>query len=292
MTRKNYALALHGGAGPKPGRDYSEVEKHLDLLIRSGQELLENGVSAVDVVERMVRALETSGFYVAGRGAGPNNQGEYELDASIMDGASMKAGAVAAIRNLEYPISGARSVMDKTPYVMLAGEGAETHCREQGLAFVEAPEHHYRVPVGATPHELKTEELMHGTVGAVALDQDGNLAAATSTGGLFGKPQGRVGDTPIIGIGTWADKDIAVSCTGVGEHFILAGGARVVADRMKYGGLSASAAAATMLDEVASFGGDGGLIAITRDGEVILPFNSDGMKRAYVFGGQISVKTF
>jgi len=276
-----YAIALHGGAGVQPGRDYSRAEAQLRHLAQAGADALNAGASALDVVETAVQALEAEGLCVAGRGSAPNTAGYVELDASIMDGAAMKAGGVAAVRDVVHPVSAARRVMDASDHVLLAGEGAMAFIQEQGLALVEDPDRYYRMPDGVEPADIQSPQAAaHGTVGAVALDRQGRLAAATSTGGTFGKRAGRVGDTPLIGPGTWADGEIAISATGVGEAFILAGGAGDMAARMRYGQVQAQAAAKAMLDGVAHHGGDGGVIAVTRSGEVIFSWNSQGMKRA------------
>ncbi len=276
-----YAIALHGGAGVRPGRDYSCAEAQLKRLAEEGAEALKKGASALDAVEAAVCALEAEGLCVAGRGSAPNTAGYVELDASIMDGAAMRAGAVAAVRDVANPIIAARRVMEASGHVLLAGAGAMDFIKEQGLALVEDPASYYRIPDGVEPGDFKDPAaLAHGTVGAVALDREGRLAAATSTGGTFGKRAGRVGDTPLIGPGTWADGDVAISATGVGEAFILAGGAGDMAARMRYGGADAKTAADAMLADVARRGGDGGVIAITQSGEVVFAWNSPGMKRA------------
>lgn len=274
-----YAIALHGGAGVRRGRDYARAVAHLEALVRHAAEWLAAAESALDVVERAVAAMEASGLFVAGRGAAPNAAGVVELDASIMDGAKRRAGAVAAVRDLAQPIRAARLVMERTPHVLLAGEGAAAFAREQGLAFVEDPESHYVLPAGVERAEIAAP-LAHGTVGAVALDRAGRLAAATSTGGVFGKRPGRVGDTPLIGAGTWADEEVAVSCTGVGEYFILAGGAQDVASRARYLKAPLQVAADGLIADVGKLGGDGGVIAVDRRGAVAFAFNSAGMKRA------------
>lgn len=288
-----YALALHGGAGPKLGEDYTIVETHLMKLATLGEQMLKNGVSSLDVVEHMVVEMEASGLYVAGRGSAPNKIGQVELDASIMEGHTQKAGAVAAIKDVKHPISIAKAVMQKTKYVMLTGQGAENFARAEGFEFVESPKNYYSLPIGVSLEDISSEENIHGTVGAVALDKKGNLSAATSTGGVFGKPEGRIGDTPIIGIGTWADKDIAISCTGTGEYFIRSGGALTAANGYKLAHDDLDQALWRMLDEVERLGGDGGLIAVNKKGEIAMAFNSDGMKRASVSNSlPVTVTTF
>ena len=286
----NYALALHGGAGPVAGRDYSVVEEHLREVTEAGRTRLEAGDSALDVVEYAVADMERSGLCVAGRGSAPNTAGFVELDASIMDGGTRSAGAVAAIVGVVNPVSVARRIMQATPHVMLTGKGALAFAREQGLEEVADPDSYYVLPVGVYEDEIY--EPKHGTVGAVALDKSGGLAAATSTGGIFGKLEGRVGDSPIIGVGTWADDDIAISCTGTGEHIIRAGGAISIAYKVK-AGATPEAAIDEMLAEVRRLGGDGGIIVLTRDGKIAMAYNSDGMKRASVSSSEeVKVTTF
>lgn len=290
MTQPSrFALAIHGGAGVKPDRDYSEVEAHLADLIARGEAMMAEGASALDTVEAMVADLEQSGLYVAGRGAAPSKGGRYELDAAIMDGDGPRAGAVASVSRVTSPVHAARTVMEKSPHILFVGEGADAFCAEQHLPEVQDEKTWYRLPVGVSASETHRAELSHGTVGAVALDRKGRLAAATSTGGLFGKAHGRVGDTPLIGVGTFASRSVAVSCTGLGEYFMLAGVARDVEARMTYAGAPLAEAALASLDAVARLGGDGGLVAIDASGEIAMPFNSPGMKRASVREGERAI---
>ena len=287
---KQYAFALHGGAGAVAGRDYAVVEDHLRGLTEESQAKLEAGTSALDFVEYAVAEMESSGLYVAGRGSAPNTAGYVELDASIMDGATREAGAVAAVVGVVNPIRVARRIMQVTPHVMLAGNGALAFAREQGFEEVSDPDTYYVLPVGVYKSEI--HEQKHGTVGAVALDQSGGFAAATSTGGTFGKLEGRVGDSPMIGAGTWADDDIAISCTGTGEHIIRAGGAISIAYKVK-AGATPEVAIDELLAEVKRLGGDAGIIVVSRDGNIAMAYNSQGMKRASVSSdAPVSVATF
>jgi L-asparaginase / beta-aspartyl-peptidase len=272
------------------GRDYAVVEDHLRKLAGECGMRLTHGAAALDVVEFAVTEMEQSGLYVAGRGSAPNTAGYVELDASIMDGWTRAAGAVAAIRDIKNPVGAARRVMDASPHVLLVGAGALAFAREQGLEVVEDPAGWYMLPVGVYEHER--HEHRHGTVGAVALDTAGRLAAATSTGGTFGKLEGRVGDSPLIGAGTWADDTVAISCTGTGEHIIRAGGALAIAYRIRAGD-APEAAVDGLLREVARLGGEAGVIVVTRDAGIIMRYNSQGMKRAAIGSSTpLSVATF
>ncbi|MBO6797779.1 isoaspartyl peptidase/L-asparaginase [Maricaulis sp.] len=281
MTDSNtYAFALHGGAGVTPGRDYSAAEVHMRELALACERDLQAGAAALDIVTRAVEEMETSGLYVAGRGSAPNDAGYVELDASIMDGAKRQGGSIAAARDVMLPIRAARAVMEKSEHVMLTARGAERFCRHHGLEFVAEPDSYYRLPAGVVEEDLATANRAHGTVGAVALDHQGRLAAATSTGGIFGKSAGRLGDTPIIGAGTRADENVAVSCTELGEAFIPAGGAQDAASRVRYGSQPLDEAVEGLIADVGARDGDGGVIAVDREGRVSMHWNSPGMKRA------------
>lgn len=273
-----YALAIHGGAGARPGTDYTKQKQDMLRLITAGQTMLVEGRSSVDVVAWAIEELEASGLYVAGKGSAPHSLGGFELDASIMHGPDRRAGAVAAIEGIISPIKAAKAVLDDGRHVMLAGAGAQFAAKAAGLAEVGDPQEYYSEHIS---HGSK-EDVDHGTVGAVALDTNGILAAGTSTGGTFNKLVGRVGDTPIIGSGTWADETVAVSCTGLGEAFMRANAAYDVSARMRYGKTDIDHACQQVLDEVKRFEGDGGLIAIDAKGNICMPYNSDGMKRAAV----------
>lgn len=282
-------LALHGGAGDAAGgANHSEHRAALARIGAEGVAMLKAGSPALDVVERVVVLLEECPLFNAGIGAVLNRDGQPELDASIMDGATRACGAVAGVSRTRSPVQLARAVMEKSPHVFFMGAGAEALGRELGLPEV-------------TPDHFITEERFHqlkdahargvialdhdsafGTVGAAARDAKGHLAAATSTGGLTNKHPGRIGDTPIVGVGTFADdKTVALSCTGTGESFIRAGFGHHVHARIAFSGWDLQQACAEALDQVRAFNGRGGCVAVDSKGNIALPYHSKVMFRAW-----------
>ena len=285
------ALILHGGAGARRGVNYDAEIAHMGEVVRAMKARLDAGASALDVAVEAVVLLEDSGLYVAGRGASPNLAGAYELDASLMEGSTRKAGSVAALQGFRNPVLAARAVMEKTPHVMLAGEGAALFAHDQGLEAI-GDEAAWFTHAGQGDDNHPPGTLGHGTVGCCVLDAAGRLAAATSTAGVFGKMPGRVGDTPLIASGTWADDRVAASGTGQGEYFIRVAATAQTAWRVAAGQPLGKAARA-VIDQIGEMGGDGGLIALDRDGNIADPFNSQGMKRAWLTpDGEIVVDVF
>ena len=294
---KNISLALHGGAGTI-NRDQMSPEKEanyraaLNLALQTGYALLEKGASALDAVEATVNVLEDSPLFNAGKGAVFTNTGTHEMDASIMDGSNLMAGAVAGVSGIKNPISLSRLVMEKSEHVLLMGSGALEFAKTQNTAF-ENEDYFYDELRFAQLQEAKKNnitqldhsplnEKKYGTVGAVALDVHGNIAAATSTGGMTNKKFGRVGDSPIIGAGNYANNaTCAVSCTGSGEFFIRGVVAYDVSCLMEYKGLSLENACNEVVHKrLMKINGDGGLVAVDAQGNVCLPFNTSGMYRA------------
>ncbi len=291
-----YALALHGGAGTiarasLTPADEQQYRTALEAALTIGYELLRDGAAALDAVEAIVRSLEDCPLFNAGRGAVFTHEGHHEMDAALMAGHTKLAGAVTGVRQVQNPIRAARLVMEKTEHVLLGYPGADELAREYGLPLQPAEYFFTQKRFDQLQDAIATGKMQldhaadpnwkKGTVGAVARDQHGHLAAATSTGGMTNKRYSRIGDTPLIGAGTWADARCAISCTGNGEYFIRAVAAYDVACLMEYKGLSLEEAARIVVqDKLAPVGGEGGLIAIDADGNVTLPFNSEGMYRA------------
>jgi L-asparaginase / beta-aspartyl-peptidase len=289
--RARYALAIHGGAGAVPRATLSAEREArfragLAAALDGGYAQLEQGGSSLDAVSTAVRILEDDACFNAGHGAALTRDGAAELDAAIMDGCKLRAGAVACVRHVKNPVELARRVMEKSRHVLLVGAGAEEFALEEGIALVA--NHYFRTAerVEQLESEQRGERVSdlvppQGTVGAVALDAAGNLAAATSTGGMTNKRPGRVGDSPIIGAGTYAKNGVcAVSATGHGEYFIRAVAAHHVCSAVEYRGLTLQAAVRETLHQLlASMGGDGGLIAVGAQGQIVMDFSTEGMFR-------------
>lgn len=289
----SFVLAVHGGAGPVPRDETSAsraaaYHKGLRRALAAGRDVLAAGGSALDAVTEAVVALENDALFNAGRGSVFTCAGTQEMDASVMDGRDLRAGAVAGILGPRNPVLAARAVMERSRHVLMIGEGALDFCRKHGVAFADPGYFRTDERWRELQHQLepgRSDFERHGTVGAVARDSEGNLAAATSTGGMTGKTPGRVGDSPIIGAGTYADNaTCAVSATGYGEFFIRHGAALEIAARLRHAGQSLEAAARAVINALAAVGGSGGVIAIGRTGGVSLPFSTAGMYRGYVRG--------
>ena len=291
---KIFAIAIHGGAGTI-SRDSMNEEKYnaytlgLKNAIDAAYDLLAAGGSSLDAVELAVMKLEDCPLFNAGKGAVFNNSGKHEMDAAIMNGLDKSAGAVCGIAGARNPVQVARAVMERTEHVLLSGNGAEAFAREMNLPmesedyfFNQFRYDQWKEAQSEGKIQLDHSEMKMGTVGAVALDMDGNLAAATSTGGMTNKKYGRVGDSPLIGAGTWADNHTcAVSCTGHGELFIRSVVAYDIACLMEYKGLSlAEASQKVVMEKLVTINGEGGLVAIDKEGNIEMPFNSSGMYRA------------
>ncbi|CAL1520142.1 isoaspartyl peptidase/L-asparaginase [Chitinophaga sp. MM2321] len=316
----SYVLVIHGGAGTILKKNMTPEKEaaytaSLKKALETGYKVLQSGGSSLDAVEATVRVLEDDSLFNAGKGAVFTHDGRNELDAAIMNGKTRAAGAVAGVTTVRHPVSAARAVMEKSEHVMMVGPGAEKFAKEAGLEIVDpsyfrtqsrwddlqkvlwddsvaaAKAHAYTKPekLGIINHDYK-----FGTVGAVALDKQGNLAAATSTGGMTNKKYGRIGDSPIIGAGTYANnKTAAISCTGWGEFYIRNVVAYDLSALMEYKGLSVQAAGNTVIKKVGDMGGDGGLIALDRNGHMTMSFNTEGMYRGAVTkDGKIEVHIY
>ncbi len=321
------ALAIHGGAGTilrsqmTPALE-AEYRGGLENALKVGWKILESGGSSLDAVEAAVCSLEDFPLFNAGRGAVFTHEGKVELDAAIMDGHALKAGAVTFVKNIKNPVKLARLIMERTEHILLAGEGANQFAEQMGVK-TEPDEYFFtehrwlQLQEAMADGRIQLDHVLNsspsyeggvdaalggrggstakpiGTVGAVACDANGHLAAATSTGGMTNKKFGRVGDTAIIGAGTYADETCAVSCTGHGEYFMLAATAYDVAARMKYKGLSLLEAAQEAIDHLTAINGEGGLIAVDSQGNMTLPFNSEGMYRGSIRSdGKINIEIY
>jgi L-asparaginase / beta-aspartyl-peptidase len=295
MKRNEFVLAVHGGCGVAPPESVSDDMKNalragLETGLNAGYRILKANGAAIDAVTAAVIALEDNPLFNAGRGSEFTIDGKLEMDAAIMDGRDRRAGAVAAILGPRNPILAARAVMEQSEQVLMVAAGAIEFCRRHGIPMADYDYFH----VDARWQELLAErerrssqptfkQASPGTVGAVARDRHGNLAAATSTGGMTGKPSGRIGDSPIVGAGTWADNQTcAVSATGVGEFFIRWAVAHDISARIAYRGDSLLSAAQSVVTEIGAHGGKGGVIAVDPTGAVALPFNTEGMYRGKI----------
>ena len=302
QNTRRIALAVHGGAGtiersqmiPEREREY---RAGIENALRDGREILDRGGSSLDAVEAAVRVLEDDPHFNAGKGSVFTRAGTNEMDAAIMDGKTLSAGAVASVEHVSNPIVLARAVMEKSKHVMMVGSGAEEFARRNGIELVDTKyfftqerwdalqklKAAEKAGTGGGKQFIVSDADCHGTVGAVARDSQGNVAAATSTGGTTNKLPGRVGDSPVIGAGTYASNTTcAVSCTGDGEFFIRAAVAHQVSALMELRGMSLAEAAESALADSQKLGGTGGLIAVDKSGNVTLPFNTTGMYRGYL----------
>ncbi|MEE9189625.1 MAG: isoaspartyl peptidase/L-asparaginase [Candidatus Neomarinimicrobiota bacterium] len=296
---EKFVLVIHGGAGTilkknmTPEKETAYIQKMTEAL-NNGHTILANGGSSLDAVESVIMMMEDSPLFNAGKGAVFTHEGTNELDASIMDGVTLNAGAVAAVKHIKNPIKLSRAVMERSPHVILAGTGAETFAQEEG--FQLQPEEYFYTKrrwdslqkalgnVGETSGIITDEISVYSTVGAVALDKHGNLAAGTSTGGMTNKRFGRIGDSPIIGAGTYANnKTCAVSGTGHGEYFIRGNVAYDISAMMEYGGKSLKESVKDVIQyKLIELGGTGGVIAVDKNGNIAMEFNTEGMYRGWV----------
>lgn len=313
FCQKKYVMVIHGGAGtitkanlsPEKEKEYRET---LTKALQRGYNEIKNGKSSLDAVTVAIIVMEDSPLFNAGKGAVFTNEGKNELDASIMTGNNRKAGAVAGVTTIKNPILAAKAVMQQSEHVMMAGAGAEKFAKEKGLEIVD-PKYFWTErawnslqKVKAMEAEKKTSkneqklpdyfliDQKFGTVGAVALDKNGIITAGTSTGGMTNKKFNRIGDSPIIGAGTYANDQVGLSGTGWGEFFIRTVASKTVADRMKFLKENVKDAAQASIDDIGQLGGDGGIIALDKDGNIAMPFNTEGMYRGAVTDkGEIEV---
>ncbi|MEO9476143.1 MAG: isoaspartyl peptidase/L-asparaginase [Cyclobacteriaceae bacterium] len=298
VTGKKVVLVIHGGAGNiKRDRMTSESDsayrEALELSLKEGFAILKNGGESCEAIIKAINLMEDNPLFNAGVGAVLTSEGENELDASIMRGNDKNAGAVAGVKTIKNPVNAAYAVMTNSEHVMFSGAGADKFASEQGLETVDSEYFKTAKRIKSLERVQKLEKE-HGTVGAVALDQFGNLCAATSTGGMTNKKWGRIGDSPIIGAGTYADNaTCGVSCTGHGEYFIRSVTAYDVAAMINYKDYSVGQAADSVIQKTYSLGGEGGLIALDTAGNVAMPFSTTGMFRGYITeDGEVTVKIY
>lgn len=317
---KSFGIVIHGGAGnitkKTMGKKNEKLYRQkLEEALAAGYRILEKGGSSLDAVEAAIRIMEDSPLFNSGKGAVFTGEGANELDASIMDGNTLNAGAVAGVKRIKNPISLARLVMERSPHVLLTREGAEVFAKQEGMEWV-SPDYFFTKRRWQALQKIKKREKKKekdpakgkgafnssgsgdiekfGTVGAVAFDKAGNLAAGTSTGGMTNKKFGRVGDSPVIGAGTYAkNKTCAVSATGHGEYFIRSVASYDISALMEYKGLSLNEAAGQVVEKIEELGGRGGFIAISKEGEIAMPFSTSGMFRGYALEGKkITIKMY
>ncbi|CAI9676631.1 isoaspartyl peptidase/L-asparaginase [Elizabethkingia anophelis] len=316
-AQKRYIVVIHGGAGTLQKKDMppeleQQYKEKLKEALYKAYEKLQQGQTAIEAVEAAIVVMEDSPLFNAGKGAVFTSEGKNELDASVMYGKDKTAGAVAGVTTIKNPIKAAVAVMQKSEHVMLIGKGAEYFAKTQGLKIVNPKyfwtQHRWDALQKVKKAELKANQpnavnqrypayylvdKKFGTVGCVALDKDGNLAAGTSTGGMTNKKYGRVGDSPIIGAGTYADKNIGISGTGWGEFYIRTSAARTVAAKYEYQNKDVKTATQEVMSEIENMGGDGGIIALDKSGNMAMTFNTEGMYRgAITSNGEIEVEIY
>lgn len=291
--QQNYVLVIHGGAGvmqksAMSDQRQAEYKAKLEEALQVGENLLKNGATSTDAVVEVIKILENSPLFNAGKGAVFTSSGENELDASIMEGKNLNAGAIAGVKDIKNPITAARAVMENSDHVLLSGKGASEFAREQKLEIVKnkyffTPSRYESLKRLQKQERERTPADNTGTVGCVALDIHGNLCAGTSTGGMTNKKYGRIGDSPIIGAGNYANnKTCAVSCTGHGEYFIRLGVARDISALMEYKNMNVADACAEEIRKLGELGGTGGVIALDAKGNIAMEFNTSGMFRGYI----------
>ena len=316
-AQKRYVLVIHGGAGTitkqtMTNEKETAYREKLTEALKAGFVEIKKGNTSVDAVAASIIVMENSPLFNAGKGAVFTNEGKNEMDAAIMFGKDKSAGAIAGVHKIKNPIKAAISVMQNSEHVMLSGEGAEKFAQEQGLEIVD-PSYFWTKDRWESLQKMKQKEnsktikkigqnsvpdsfgidKKFGTVGAVALDQKGNIAAGTSTGGMTNKKWNRIGDAPIIGAGTYANSQVGISCTGWGEFFIRATAARTLAAKMEYQNKDLKTAAQETIDEIEKMGGNGGLIALDKNGNIAMPFNTAGMYRgAITEDGEILIEIY